>query len=144
VTPFSLSRLHGGLLGALVALLVLAGVAFSARVLHAPPRSLATPTLRGPHGFVTGWQRDGDLEWNVLSERSAHHSLVVRVEMRAPERVGELAARFVPLVSATYGEVLIYAYRPARGERIAERRIQWTRDRGYDELIVSPDNDAGR
>lgn len=133
------SHLHGGPLGALVAFVALGGVAFSSRVLHAPllQQAESAHALRGPHGFVTGWQRLGDLVWQVLSERSAHHSLVVRVEMPEPERARELAERFVPLVPDTYGEVLIYAYRPARGQRIAERRIQWTRGRGFDELIIS-------
>ena len=133
-------HLHGGLLGAIVALMALGLVAFSARVLHAP--LLQAPdepqALRGPRGFVQGWQRAGSLRWNVVSERSAHHALLVRVEMADPDRARELAERLVPAAGEEFAEILIYVYRPAGGARLAERRIRWTPAAGYDELVLLP------
>lgn len=132
------SRAHGGVMGILAAALTLAAVAFSARVLHAPLLEPPHPRVRGLHGFLTGWHRDGDLRWNVLSERAAHHALVVRVEMADPARARELAERFVPAAGGAYEEILIYVYRPARGDRLAERRLRWTPHGGYDELVLQP------
>ncbi len=132
------SRATGGTAGVLVAALALAGVGFWARVLHAPLEAPDPPHVRGRQGFFTGWRRDGDLRWNVLSERAAHRALVVRVEMAEPARARELAERFVSATDGVYEEILIYAYRPASGDRIAERRLRWTSQGGYDELRIPP------
>ncbi len=135
-----LRRPGAGWLGAVVALGLIAALAFTGRVLHAPLEVAddAPRTTRGPRGFPRGWQRDGDLRWNVVSERSAHHALMVRVEMTEPERAHELAERLVDASRDDFEEILVYVYRPAAGSHLAERRVRWTRATGLDELVLLP------
>ena len=135
-----LRRPGAGWVHAAVALALTGALAITGRVLHAPidVADHAPPTTRGPRGFPRGWQRDGDLRWNVVSERSAHHALMVRVEMTEPERAPELAARLVDAARDDFEEILIYVHRPAGGSHLAERRVRWTRATGLDELVLLP------
>lgn len=133
-------RLHGGLAGALVAIVVVLVVAVSSSVLHAPLFQTAdrTPALRGPRGFATGWRREGDLHWQVLSERAVHDVLVVRLEMPAPDRARDVVDRLLPLTGGAYREMLFYVYRPGRGDHLADRRVRWTAAHGLEELVLRP------
>lgn len=80
------------------------------------------------------WFDEHETRWRILSVTSAHHALVVRVEV-ADQRIGsELARRFVDTARRDFSEILLYVYPPAGSGSRFVRRLQWTRGGGYTEL----------
>ncbi len=100
---------------------------------HVPRRPASSALARA----VNDARPDGDSRrWAVVRAASAHEALVLEVETLDVERALEIAREVVEPVSARYREVLVYL-RPA-GSTTTSRRVQWTPDGGYKELIYAP------
>jgi hypothetical protein len=82
-------------------------------------RSASTPA-RGP-------------EWTIKGSIGTHHMLVVDVDARPSADLKKIGRAIVTPVVGQYDEVLIYV----RSGKSALRRIQWTPQRGYVELVIS-------
>ena len=72
-------------------------------------------------------------EWTIKSSIGTHHMLVVDVEARPSADLKKIGRAIVTPVVGQYDEVLIYV----RSGKSALRRIQWTPQRGYVELVIS-------
>ena len=72
-------------------------------------------------------------EWTITSSIGTHHMLVVNVDARPSADLKKIGRAIVTPVIGQYDEVLIYV----RSGKSALRRIQWTPQRGYVELVIS-------
>ena len=72
-------------------------------------------------------------EWTIKGSIGTHHMLVVDVEARPSADLKKIGRAIVTPVAGQYDEVLIYV----RSGKSALRRIQWTPQRGYVELVIS-------
>jgi hypothetical protein len=72
-------------------------------------------------------------EWTIKGSIGTHHMLVVDVEARPTADLKKIGRAIVTPVVGQYDEVLIYV----RSGKSALRRIQWTPQRGYVELVIS-------
>lgn len=74
--------------------------------------------------------------WRVTRATPAHRMLIVEVEAERVSDAKAIAAQVVaPVRTHGYEEILIYVRRP--GAPLADRRVQWTPERGYVELIMT-------
>jgi len=71
-------------------------------------------------------------EWTIKGSIGTHHMLVVDVEARPSADLQKIGRAIVAPVIGQYDEVLIYV----RSGKSALRRIQWTPQRGYVELVI--------
>jgi hypothetical protein len=104
-----LKYLAGAVASSIVLLLLLAGMQRSA---SAPP--------------------PGPL-WRVKGSIGTHHMLVVDVDAHPSARLRDIGESIVKPVVGQYDEVLIYV----RSGKSTLRRIQWTPQHGYVELLIS-------
>jgi hypothetical protein len=72
-------------------------------------------------------------EWTMTGSIGTHHMLVVHVDARPSADLKKIGRAIVTPVVGQYDEVLIYV----RSGKSALRRIQWTPQRGYVELVIS-------
>ena len=76
-------------------------------------------------------------QWSVTRSRSAHHAMIVDVVAASVGEARTIAASIVePARTRGYQEILIYVRGPGESGQAAERRVQWTPDGGYAELII--------
>jgi len=79
---------------------------------------------------------DGE-SWMVTHATSAHHVLVVSVTADRVSNARAIAETLVePVLKRGYDEILVYVWRAHGQTPYADRRIQWTRDGGYKELVI--------
>jgi len=140
-------RLHAGVLAGLAGLIALTiGVA---RV-DAPSGLRATRSFRGHLGLPDcPASAEGDLRapdalqcwfysargaWRLTSRVSAHHALVVTVEVSAPDDARDVARLVIERSRAGYGEVLVYVAPLEETGSVDVRRVQWSRLTGFSEL----------
>ena len=83
-------------------------------------QSASTPPSRGPI-------------WTVTSSLGTFHILIVHVEAQPSADLKKIGRAVVTPVMDKYDEVLIYV----RTGKSALRRIQWTPQHGYVELVIS-------
>ena len=77
-----------------------------------------------------------DPGWIVTEANSAHYAMVVEVEAQRPEEARAIAIQIVkPMRSRGYKEILIYVRAAPGGTDAATRRIQWTPNGGYVEMV---------
>jgi len=77
-----------------------------------------------------------DPGWIVTGANSAHYAMVVEVEAQRPEEARAIAIQIVkPMRSRGYKEILIYVRAARGGTDAATRRIQWTPNGGYVEMV---------
>lgn len=72
-------------------------------------------------------------EWTVKGSIGTHHMLVVDVDAQPSADLKKIGRAIVTPVIGQYDEVLIYV----RSGKSALRRIQWTPQHGYVELVIS-------
>jgi hypothetical protein len=72
-------------------------------------------------------------EWTVTSSIGTHHMLIVHVDARPSADLKKIGRAIVTPVAGQYDEVLIYV----RSGKSALRRIQWTPQHEYVELVIS-------
>lgn len=104
-----LKYIIGGVASSIALLLFAAAIRFSA---SAPPP--------GP-------------QWTVTSSIGTHHMLVVNVTAQRGASLGAIGKSIVQPVVGQYDEVLIYV----KSGKTTLRRIQWTPQHGYAELLIS-------
>jgi hypothetical protein len=75
----------------------------------------------------------GGPEWTVTSSLGTHHMLIVHVDARPTADLKKIGRAVVTPVAGQYDEVLIYV----RSGKTSMRRIQWTPEHGYVELVIS-------
>ena len=76
--------------------------------------------------------------WTVTSAYSAHYAMVVEVETERPGTALQIAAQVVEPIKDRYEEVLLYVRTPdAPAGDLPARRVQWTRQGGYKEIIYA-------
>jgi hypothetical protein len=71
--------------------------------------------------------------WKVTGSIGTHHMLVVDVTAHPSASLREIGESVVKPVIGQYDEVLIYV----RSGKSTLRRIQWTPQHGYVELVIS-------
>ena len=71
--------------------------------------------------------------WKVTGSIGTHHMLVVDVTAHPSASLREIGESIVKPVIGQYDEVLIYV----RSGKSTLRRIQWTPQHGYVELLIS-------
>jgi hypothetical protein len=72
-------------------------------------------------------------KWTVTGSIGTHHMLVVDVTAHPSASLREIGESVVKPVLGQYDEVLIYV----RSGKSTLRRIQWTPQHGYAELLIS-------
>jgi hypothetical protein len=72
-------------------------------------------------------------KWTVTGSMGTHHMLVVSVNAHTGVSLREIGESIVTPVIGQYDEVLIYV----RSGKATLRRIQWTPQHGYVELLIS-------
>jgi hypothetical protein len=72
-------------------------------------------------------------QWTVTGSMGAHHMLVVSVTARPGASLHDIGESIVKPVVGQYDEILIYV----RSGKSTLRRIQWTPQHGYVELVIS-------
>jgi len=72
-------------------------------------------------------------QWTVTSSTGTHHVLIVNVTARPGAGLREIGESIVKPVIGQFDEVLIYV----RSGTSTLRRIQWTPQHGYVELLIS-------
>jgi hypothetical protein len=72
-------------------------------------------------------------EWTITGSMGAHHMLIVHVDARPSADLKKIGRAIVMPVVGQFDEVLIYV----RSGKTTLRRIQWTPERGYVELVIS-------
>jgi hypothetical protein len=72
-------------------------------------------------------------EWTVTGSMGTHHMLIVHVEAQPSADLKKIGRAVVTPVAGQFDEVLIYV----RSGKSTMRRIQWTPQRGYVELLIS-------
>ena len=72
-------------------------------------------------------------QWTITGSIGAHHMLVVHVDAQPSADLKQIGRSIVTPVVGQYDEVLIYV----RSGKSSLRRIQWTPQRGYVELVIT-------
>jgi hypothetical protein len=72
-------------------------------------------------------------EWTITSSMGTHHMLIAHVEAQPSADLQKIGRAIVTPVVGQYDEVLIYV----RTGKSTLRRIQWTPQRGYVQLLIS-------
>ena len=72
-------------------------------------------------------------QWTVTSSVGTHHMLIVNVTARPRTSLHQIGESIVKPVIGQFDEVLIYV----RSGKSTLRRIQWTPQHGYVELVIS-------
>lgn len=140
-------RLHAGVLAGLAGLIALTiGVArvdapSGLRAAHSFRGHLGLPDcpasaerdLRAPEALQC-WFYTARGAWRMTSRVSAHHALVVTVEVSAPDDARAVAHLVIERSRADYGEVLVYVAPLAPTGPVDIRRVQWSRASGFSEL----------
>jgi len=88
--------------------------------------------------FVTGLYQSASApprgpEWTVKGSMGTHHMLIVDVDAQPSADLKKIGRAVVTPVAGQYDEVLIYV----RSGKSTVRRIQWTPQHGYVELLIS-------
>ena len=140
-------RLHAGVLAGVAGLIALTiGVArvdapSGLRAAHSFRGHLGLPDcpasaerdLRAPEALQC-WFYTARGAWRMTSRVSAHHALVVAVDVSAPDDAREVAHLVIERSRADYGEVLVYVAPLAPTGAVEVRRVQWSRASGFSEL----------
>src|SRR5262245_32215769 len=80
--------------------------------------------------------RDRPWSWNVTRAITAHRVLLVDVEATRVADAKAIAVRILePVRTHGYEEILIYVRRAGAGSAPPARRIQWTPDHGFTEMV---------
>ena len=121
-------------------LVAIALVVFAVRWSEKPrivPRLTAVPTLlRELNAAQTKEFKEGEA-WVVTKVTSAHHVLVVNVDADRIGNAQKIATQIVtPVRSRGFDEVLVYVWAMHRHKAYADRRVQWTPQGGYTELVI--------
>jgi hypothetical protein len=75
--------------------------------------------------------------WAVRKVESAHHVLVVNVDADRVGNAQKIATEIVaPVLDRGFDEVLVYVWGIHRHKAYADRRVQWTPNGGYSELVI--------
>jgi hypothetical protein len=126
--------------GGVVWLLAIALIAFAVHSSEQPrrvPPLTAVPTLLKELSAARVSQLKEGEAWVVTKVTSAHHMLVVNVDA---ERVGNaqaIAAEIVkPVENRGFDEILVYVWTTHKHKPYADRRVQWTPQGGYTELVM--------
>jgi hypothetical protein len=72
--------------------------------------------------------------WRTLKHESHFDVLVVDAEALDLRDSEEIARRFVAQQGREFSEILVYVYPESPGDRGRIRRIQWTREKGFETL----------
>jgi hypothetical protein len=88
--------------------------------------------------FVAGLYQSASVrprgpEWTVTGSMGTHHMLIVNVDAQPSADLKKIGRAVVTPVAGQYDEVLIYV----RTGKSTVRRIQWTPQHGYVELLIS-------
>ncbi len=82
--------------------------------------------------------------WRTIDRESHVDVLVVRAEAWDLRDAEEIATRFVAGGRDRFAEMLVYVHAERPGERERVRRVQWTRERGFDVLDFTEPAEAPR
>ena len=72
--------------------------------------------------------------WRTLKHESHFDVLVIEAEALDLRDSEEIARRFVAQQRGEFSEILVYVYREGRSDRGRIRRVQWTREKGFETL----------
>ena len=121
----------------------LLAITLIALVLHWPERArrvpplTAVPTLLRELSAARASQfKDGEA-WVVTKVTSAHHVLLVNVDAERVGNAQQIATEIVaPVKDRGFDEILVYVWRTQKHKPFADRRIQWTPQGGYTEMVM--------
>ena len=125
--------LVGGVAGLAAIVLFAAALQWSAPAAPHPHRT-ATSTLGRLLDRAGGAPRHPS--WAVTNATGAHHALIVEVEADDATRALSIAPDIVKPLGGIYEEILIYVRQQGASDGLAARRVQWTPNGGYVELII--------
>jgi len=125
--------------GGVVWLLSIGLIAFAVHWSERPrvPPLATVPTLLRELSAARASQFKEGEAWVVTKVTSAHHVLLVNIDA---ERVGNaqtIAAEIVaPVKERGFDEILVYVWRTHKHKPFADRRVQWTPNGGYTEMVM--------
>jgi hypothetical protein len=98
-----------------------------------------TPPVRTPPVAVdrlpTRQAHRSAARWTVTEHLSAHNVLIAQVETDYLGDALAIAQQLTEPVKEKYAEVLIYFHRPGRPDVLPPRRVQWTPQGGYVQMV---------
>jgi hypothetical protein len=81
--------------------------------------------------------------WRTLGHQSHLDALVVEIEAEDLRDAETIARRVVASVAAAFSEVLVYVQAEPENRLVRVRRVQWSRNSGYETLnFTSPQVDS--
>ena len=101
------------------------------------PRLTAVPTLLRELSAARAKEFKEGEAWVVTKVTSAHNVLVVNVDADRVGNAQRIATEIVvPVRSRGFDEVLVYVWSMHRHKSYPDRRVQWTPQSGYTELVI--------
>ena len=133
----------GRLLAIVGGLVWLGAIASFAIAVHWSERPRAVPALTGVPTLLRqlNAERAKDFKegeaWAVRRVESANHVLVVNVDADRVGNAQKIAVQIVtPVLDRGFDEILVYVWGIHRKKLYADRRVQWTPNGGYSELVI--------
>jgi hypothetical protein len=75
--------------------------------------------------------------WSITQMRTAHHAMIVDVVAQRVAEAATIADEIVALSRGRgYAEILVYVRGAGERGQPAERRVQWTPEGGFSELVI--------
>jgi hypothetical protein len=126
----------GGIVWLSAMVLVAITVRWTEQPRHVPPQ-ISTPTLLKELNAARASSLKEGESWVVTKVTSAHHILVVNVDADRLENAQAIAAEIVaPVRDRKFDEILVYVRQMHSRKGYADRRVQWTPQSGYSELVI--------
>jgi hypothetical protein len=126
----------GGIVWLSAMVLVAITVRWTEQPRHVPPQ-ISTPTLLKQLNAARAPSLKEGESWVVTKVTSAHHILVVNVDADRLENAQAIAAEIVaPVRDRKFDEILVYVRQMHSRKGYADRRVQWTPQSGYSELVI--------
>ncbi|HET9568003.1 MAG TPA: hypothetical protein VFP16_06510 [Vicinamibacterales bacterium] len=125
--------------GGVVWLLSIGLIAFAVHWSDRPrvPPLAAVPTLLRELSAARASQFKEGEAWVVTKVTSAHHVLLVNIDAEQVGNAQTIAAEIVaPVKERGFDEILVYVWRTHKHKPFADRRVQWTPQGGYTELVM--------
>jgi hypothetical protein len=131
-----LLAVFGGLVWLAAMVLVAMTVRWTAEPRRGPPPTPVPTLLRELNAARASGLKEGE-SWVVTKVTSAHNMLVVNVDADRLENAQAIAAEIVaPVRDRKFDEVLVYVRQMHSRKGYADRRVQWTPNGGYSELVI--------
>ncbi|HSL20380.1 MAG TPA: hypothetical protein VK886_02510 [Vicinamibacterales bacterium] len=121
------------------AVAVLAGTAAFAVLMVVPGREQAAAPAAPARAPAPQAPRPSAFAWQLVGATSAERMMVLEVETARPAEALAIAQQLTEPYKKDYDEVLVFFFAPDAQPRLAFRRVQWTRTRGYRTLDLNPE-----